>query len=104
LTGVLELQQVSLLNEYKYSMRDFDQVVASVMSHLKNGMNMAKNNISSATEKIIEDLLKTVEVLEALQAIKTKMILGQAKGAKRQKGHLLIGGKSLLDIVFVSSN
>lgn len=67
---------------------------------------MANNNtISSFTEDIIETL-KTIQSLEILQAIEAGMRLERIKRTmvSTQKGYLSIGGKSLLDIVFVPTH
>jgi hypothetical protein len=68
---------------------------------------MARNNgSSSVTEETMESVLKTIKVLETLEAMQAGMKAERAQRAMagRRKGYLCIGGKSLLDIAFVSSH
>jgi hypothetical protein len=54
----------------------------------------------------MEAVLKTIKVLETLEAMQAGMKAERAQRAiaGRRKGYLYIGGKSLLDIAFVSSH
>jgi hypothetical protein len=66
---------------------------------------MARNNGSSSVkEETIQSLLKTIKVLETLEAIQAGIKAERAQRAMAgiRKGYLCIGGKSLLDIQFVS--